>query len=47
MVQGLLAFTLAAFVALVGFSGSQDRAPLQVTSGAAAQQTVDYDRLVN
>jgi len=46
MVQGLLAFTVAALMALVAVSGSQDRAPLQITSDAAAQQQVNYDQLV-
>ncbi|EBA12545.1 hypothetical protein RCCS2_14649 [Roseobacter sp. CCS2] len=32
-------------MAIVAVSGSQDRAPLQFTSDAAAQQQVDYDRL--
>jgi hypothetical protein len=45
MVQGLLAFTLAALMALVAVSGSQDRAPQQITSDAAAQQRVNYDAL--
>ena len=47
MVQGLLAFTFAALLALVGYSGSQDRAPLQVSSDAAAQTTVMRDGVVN
>ncbi|PJI92544.1 hypothetical protein BC777_1397 [Yoonia maricola] len=46
MVQGLMAFTVAALMALVAVSGSQDRPPLHVTSDAAAQQQVDYDQLV-
>lgn len=47
MVQGLLAFAFAALMAIVGFSGSQDRAPLQVTSDTAAAQAVMVDRGVN
>ncbi|WP_156788492.1 hypothetical protein [Roseobacter sp. CCS2] len=45
MLQGLIAFSVAALMAIVAVSGSQDRAPLQFTSDAAAQQQVDYDRL--
>ena len=47
MVQGFLAFAVAALMALVVVSGSQDRAPLQVTSDAAAIQAVDINWLVN
>lgn len=46
MVQGLLAFTVAALMALVALSGSQDRASLQVTSDAAALQQVIYTELL-
>ncbi len=45
MVQGLLAFTVAALMALVAVSGSHDRAPQQITSDVAAQQYVNYDGL--
>ena len=45
MVQGLLAFAVAVLMALVAASGSQDRAPQQITSDVAAQQQVNYDRL--
>jgi len=46
MVQGTLAFVVAALMALVAISGSQDRAPLRITSDAAAQKAVNYDGLV-
>ncbi len=46
MVQGLLAFTVAALMALVAVSGSQDRPVSYVTSDAAAHQQVNYDQLV-
>ncbi|HEV8033789.1 hypothetical protein [Yoonia sp.] len=45
MAQGLLAFTVAALMALVAVSGSHDRAPQQIISDAAAQQYVTYDGL--
>ena len=47
MVQGILAFAFAALLALVAVSGSQDRAPLQVTSDTARIQAVDIYRAIN
>jgi hypothetical protein len=46
MVQGLLAFAVAALMALVAVSGSQDRAPLQVTSDTAYLQAVTLGRSI-
>lgn len=47
MVQGFLAFAIAALLALVAASGSHDRAMLQVTSDVAAQQVVDIEQLIH
>ncbi|MFG5381833.1 MULTISPECIES: hypothetical protein [unclassified Yoonia] len=44
MVQGLMAFAVAALMALVAVSGSQDRASLRVTSDAAVLQAAEIGR---
>ncbi|WP_159086976.1 hypothetical protein [Loktanella sp. Alg231-35] len=47
MFHGFLAFGVAALMALVAMSGSQDRGPLRVTSDTAATQAAQDFRQIH